>query len=266
MKHNTLNSPQGEVHYWVSGEGEQVILFTHGVTMDHGLFQYQVEYFSGRYKVICWDVPAHGLSRPYQGFSLKSSARELVNILDQEGIQQAHLVGQSMGGYIIQIAAADYPSRALTLTAVDSSPVHPDYYSGLDRWLLAITPSLLRLYPYGYLIRLIAKQIALTETAQAYALKTLQGLTKEEIARIMQVVYQGVFQYARETPLPQPVLVVYGQSDRTGKVVSYSKRWAQMEQRELRVIPDAAHNANMDNPGAFNQVLEAFLRNQQVPG
>ena len=101
----------------------------------------------------------------------------LVNILKAENIKQAHLAGQSMGGYIIQIAALNYPDMVRSLVSVDSSPVQPSYYSALDMRLLSITPCLLRLYPYKFLIRLMAKQVALTPSAQAYALETRMRLS-----------------------------------------------------------------------------------------
>ena len=260
MKHKTIQSKQGIIHYWVAGDSADCILFTHGATMDHGLFQPQMDYFAARYKVISWDVPLHGQSRPYQGFSLQHAANALTLLLDAEHISKAHLVGQSMGGYIIQIATLDYPDRALSLTVVDSSPIQASYYSKIDKWLLSITPPLLRLYPYKALIKAIATQVALTDSAQSYALETLQGLTKAEIATILEKVYQGVQVYNYDFQLPLPILIVYGESDNTGKVQSYCKQWAQHEQRTLKVIPHAAHNANMDNPAAFNPILDDFLQ------
>ena len=257
--HRKITSQRGDIHYWVEGQGRDCILFTHGATMDHGLFRYQVEYFSKNFKVINWDVPAHGLSRPYRDFSMLGAARELVKILDAESVKKAHLVGQSMGGYIGQLAGLEFPERVLSLTAVDSSPIQTSYYSALDNWLLSITPALLRLYPYGYLVNLISKQIALRQEAQSYALETLQNLTKDEITKIMGAVYGGFENILRDFRLPMPILIVYGAADRTGKVQSYCNEWARRENHPLKVIPDAAHNANMDNPEAFNKILTEFL-------
>ncbi len=117
MKHKIKFGENGSVHYWLKGQGDQCIVFTHGATMDHGLFQHQIECFAQQYKVIVWDVPLHGQSRPYNGFSLQKAASELIGILDAEIIEKAHLVGQSMGGYIIRIVARDHPERVLSLTA-----------------------------------------------------------------------------------------------------------------------------------------------------
>ena len=259
MDPKILDTPSGQIHYWIAGQGEQTIFFTHGATMDHGMFREQAEYFSNQSQVISWDVPAHGLSRPFPDFSLQGAAEAIFKILDQEGIQKAHLVGQSMGGYISQIASRDNPQRVASLVALDSSPMQPSYYSTLDTWLLSITPALLRLYPYRYLIKTIAKGIVLKEAARKYVLETLEGYTKNEIAEILDVVYQGLEQYGEEGPLSVPVLIVCGEEDKTGKVKSYSRRWAANENRELVWIPNAGHNANQDQPGEFNRILEDYL-------
>lgn len=262
MDHNVISGIYGSVHYWIAGQGEKCIVFTHGATMDHGLFQYQVEHFASQFKVIVWDVPMHGCSRPYDGFTLQKAAQELIGILDAESVNKAHLVGQSMGGYIGQLVARDYPERVESLIIVDSSPMQPFYYSKLDNWLLAITPSLLRLYPYKFLISAIAKSIAVREVSQQYALETLKGYSKTEIADIMSTVYQGVQDYQQEEALPVPILIVYGEADRSGKVQTYSKQWAEKEGRSLRVISQASHNSNMDNPDEFNQIVDEFLEKQ----
>ena len=210
--------------------------------------------------MILWDVPGHGLSRPYQGFTLQKAAGELIAVLDAEGVDQAHLVGQSMGGYISQIAARDHPERVMSLTAVGSSPMQPSYYSALDTWLLSITPALLRLYPYETLIKTIANGVAVQGRSRSYALETLKTYSKAEIAAIMQAVYQGVKAYGQDSALKMPILIVVGEADRTGRVQSYCRQWAQREQRPLEMIPDASHNANMDNPADFNRILETFLQ------
>ncbi|MGD1843046.1 MAG: alpha/beta fold hydrolase [Thermonemataceae bacterium] len=259
MQHKTLSTPDGTIHYWRSAPKASCILFTHGALMDHGLFQSQVDFFAEKYTVIAWDVPAHGQSRPFGKFTLQKAANALIHILDTEKVTKVHLVGQSMGGYIAQIAAREVPERILSLTAVGSSPIQPQYYSKLDMWLLSITPFLLRLYPYNYLIKTIAKQVSTTKAGQSYALETLKKLSKPEIVNIMRGVYEGVKAYSQNNTLPIPVLITLGDLDKSGKVATYCEAWAAKENRPLQVINNAAHNANMDNAVAFNEILDEFL-------
>lgn len=262
MGNRVLNTTRGQVSYQIDGTSGETLVFTHGATMDHGMFSSQVEFFSDRFRTITWDVPGHGHSRPYRDFTLQNAADDLFAILDQEGIERAHLVGQSMGGYIVQICAFDNPERVATLTTIGSSPIAATYLTRMDRFLLSITPSILRMYPYTYLVSTIASQISVTPAGKQYALDTLRGLTKAEIARIMQMVYEGIAGYTEDIPRQIPVLITYGEKDVTGKVAEYSQNWAEKGNHALMVIPRAAHNANMDNPGFFNQALLEFIQDK----
>jgi len=259
MNHKTISTNRGIVHYWVDGDADKTILFTHGANMDHGMFHQQTAHFAKNYKVISWDVPAHGLSRPYKDFSLQHAADDLIQILDAEHTGQAHLAGQSMGGYISQIAALKYPDRVRSLTSVDSSPIQLSYYTKMDRWLLAINPALVLFYPHKYLIKTIAAGTGLDQAVQSYALEVLKTLTTSEIAFIMDRVYKGLRPYKQDHRLNCPILIVYGERDTIRKMKEYGEHWAKREDRELKVIPGAGHNANQDKPVEFNQVLEGFL-------
>ena len=249
----------GIIRYWIQGSGKDTIVFSHGATVDHGLFEYQIDAFANDYTVIVWDAPAHGDSRPFEGFTLRLAADSLVGILDKESKAKAHLVGQSMGSYVSAIAARFHNERVSSLTVVDGSPVFPSYFNGMDRWLLRITPGILRMYPYKTMLRQIANGIAKTDYGKAYAMRALSRHSKEEIASIMGAVYQGVLEYPDDNRLEVPTLIVFGSEDKTGKVQSYSRKWAERDAIPLRVIDGASHNANMDQPDEFNAVLSEFL-------
>ena len=102
MEHKQMTASGGIVYYWVdrAGMNSDCIVFTHGVTADHTMFEKQVRFFSGKYTLILWDVPLHGLSRPYHGFSYRDTADILYSILRKEKIEKAVLVGMSMGLFI----------------------------------------------------------------------------------------------------------------------------------------------------------------------
>ena len=259
MRQAILAGPFGNISYWISGNGEDCLVFTHGATMDHGLFVPQIEHFEHRWKVIVWDVPAHGQSRPYYPFSLNDAANRMAEILDAEDITDAHLVGQSMGGYISQIFCKRYPGRVRSLTTIGSTPLSNTYYSRLDRWLLSIAPGVLKLMPHSYLIKAIANQVAITPQAKDYARSSVQTYSTKEIAVIMKGVYDAVRSFGDEAIAPPAMLITHGDQDRTGKVQSYCRSWSEAEGWPLVVIKNAAHNCNMDNPEEFNRVFLGFL-------
>jgi pimeloyl-ACP methyl ester carboxylesterase len=55
-------------------------------------------------------------------YCLDDLTRDAVAVLDGHGVRKAHVVGLSMGGFIGQLLALDYPDRVLTLTLIMPSP------------------------------------------------------------------------------------------------------------------------------------------------
>ena len=53
-------------------------------------------------------------------YSVEDLADDAVGVLDGHGIDRAHIVGMSLGGYLAQLVALKYPGRALTLTLIAS--------------------------------------------------------------------------------------------------------------------------------------------------
>jgi len=79
---------------------------------------------TGRY-VIRFDNRDVGRSIAYEPgnsqYTVIDMADDAVGVLDAYGIDQAHIVGMSLGGMIAQIIAIKHPSRVLTLTLIASS-------------------------------------------------------------------------------------------------------------------------------------------------
>ncbi|MGK0470308.1 MAG: pimeloyl-ACP methyl ester carboxylesterase [Candidatus Azotimanducaceae bacterium] len=59
-------------------------------------------------------------------YTLDDMAADSVGLLEQLGIEQAHICGASMGGMIAQLVACNYPTKALSLTSIMSSSGNPD--------------------------------------------------------------------------------------------------------------------------------------------
>src|SRR4051794_27276975 len=54
-------------------------------------------------------------------YTLSDMANDSVGVLDHLGIEQAHIVGASMGGMIAQRVAIEHPERTLSLTSIMSN-------------------------------------------------------------------------------------------------------------------------------------------------
>ncbi|HEX5980806.1 MAG TPA: alpha/beta hydrolase [Thermoleophilaceae bacterium] len=81
---------------------------------------------SGRF-VIRYDNRDTGRSTGYEpgtaSYTSDDMAGDAIRVLDERGVQRAHVVGMSMGGGIAQLVALDHPDRVLSLTAISTSAI-----------------------------------------------------------------------------------------------------------------------------------------------
>src|SRR5678815_2118182 len=87
------------------------LVFIHAFPLDSEMWQSQVEFFSGRYRVITPDVIGFGSSQPPRSWAMPQMGAEVATLLDSLEIEKCTLVGLSMGGYISLPFTLANPSR-----------------------------------------------------------------------------------------------------------------------------------------------------------
>ena len=261
MIQKQFKTENGNITYWINNCPKQdyALVFLHGLTADHTLFEKQISYFEECFRVLCWDAPAHGESRPYLNFSYHNAAKQLKDILEQEKIRKAVFIGQSMGGYVIQTFLKYYPELAIGFVGIDTTPFGLSYYSNSDKWWLRQIEWMSHCYPYKALVKAIAKSCTCTQYAYENMLTALWKYSKQEVCHLMGMGYSGFLEENCDLVLEIPVLILVGENDRTGKVRQYCKAWQEKTGYPLYVIKNAAHNSNIDNYEQVNNEIENFI-------
>ncbi|MCM1236723.1 MAG: alpha/beta hydrolase [Ruminococcus flavefaciens] len=236
------------------------MLFLHGLTADHTMFEKQCDFFSGSYNIVAWDAPAHGKSRQYKEFTYQNAVEVLKQILDKHKINSVIMIGQSMGGYIAQSFLSRYPSMVLAFVAIDTTPYGDMYYSKSDQWWLRQIEWMSRLYPLNAMKKAIAKQVSVSKNGYENMLSMLSPYTKKELCHLMGIGYAGFLNDNSNLSIKCPVMILLGDKDKTGKVQKYNKLWAKNTGFPLILIKNAAHNSNVDNPEAVNYAIEKFIQ------
>ena len=170
MQKKIIEDSIGNIVYWKSDIfdlSRDTLFFLHGLTADHTMFEQQFYFFEDAYNIIAWDAPAHGESRPYSRFTYENAANGLKRILDECGVSNVVLIGQSMGGYITQSFICRYPEMAKAFVSIDSTP-YGDYYSKSDKWWLRQIEWMSKLFPEKLLKSSMAKQNALTDEVNPF--------------------------------------------------------------------------------------------------
>jgi len=114
----------GETVYAYTGAkplvaGQRAVLFIHGAANDHSVWALQSRYFAHHgFNVLALDLPGHGKSTGPARASIQDMAGWVLRVLDAAGIDQAVLVGHSMGSLIALEAAASAPQRVEKLALI----------------------------------------------------------------------------------------------------------------------------------------------------
>jgi pimeloyl-ACP methyl ester carboxylesterase len=240
-------------------ENADVIVFSHGLLMDHEMFAPQVAALQDRWRCITWDERAHGATETTtEDFSYWDSASDLLGLLDHVGVKHAVLAGMSQGGFLSQRAALTAPDRVRALILIDtqSGPEDPQarvaYDQLIETWatsdeapqeILDIVAAIILGDNWSGTPAWQDKWRKVTPDHLRQAYNTL--VTREDIT-------------PRLSELAIPTLVVHGELDAAIDVPK-AQALADALGGKLEVIQGAGHAANLTHPEPSNQAIEAFL-------
>jgi len=262
MPHVTVDNIR--FFYDEAGAGTPVV-FLHGFTLDHRMWQPQVEFFADRFRVICPDARGHGKSDvTLTGYSRAHRVQDLAGLVDKLNIDRFHLVGLSMGGSTAIGFALEQPERLRTLTVVSSGAAG----YGVGRKI-------------GRLDQIAKEQSveAALEKWRAWSLawyKEDRAELKMFLDKIMSG-YTGATwrdplrgQYPREDDLSRvhrikvPTAIFAGKLDKVFEELA-AKLHDRISGSRLLIYPGTGHMLNLEQPDRFNHDLASFLGENSQP-
>jgi len=120
----------------VPNPADPAILMVHGAGCDATIWQQQTRYLAHRgMQAIAVDLPGHGKSAGEPLATVVDQADWLVRFMDSCGVEEATLVGHSMGAFIVLEAAARLGNRCRSLVLMGAAltmPVHPQLLADAD--------------------------------------------------------------------------------------------------------------------------------------
>src|SRR6187397_1617906 len=108
-----INYKENRVVYDDIGNGSPVILI-HGFGQESQVWDIQAKELKTKWRLLIPDLPGSGRSpKGNPNWSMEELAEVIKAILDSEKINQAVIIGHSMGGYITLAFVEKYPGNAL---------------------------------------------------------------------------------------------------------------------------------------------------------
>ena len=266
MKTDTILLSTGvTLEYQLVGPPEAPVLcFVHGVGAALEQFQRQVEYFSGRYRVLRLSHRGHGrsgeppTSEP-EAYTPRALADDLRALLGELGIDTLHFVGNSLGGLVgYELLKTRQPALLSFTTFGTTAELHTPK---VKYWMLVGSIRL-----FGTLFGNSAMASLLERTGsrdrEVGALLKRMFLCARQDALTLLARSIANYDY---TPVlcttGVPVLLIRGELDKEINAALSSTLEAIDTLPEGRVVTlaDAGHYANLEQPDEFNRVLESFL-------
>lgn len=244
-----------------SGQGPRTVILLHGLfgmARNLGVVQRAI---ADRYRVLAMDLRNHGDSPHAPGMTYPELAADVAETMRAHGVEQAAVIGHSMGGKTAMMLALTEPALVERLLVADIAPApNPpsfDDYAAAMR-AIPLTPGLTRTEAEAALAGVVPEA-----SLRAFLLQNLR-LGAEPAWRI------GLEHIIAGMPdiLDWPVRTVTYEG-RTLFVAGETSPYIRDEHRpairalfprsRVVTLKGAGHWLHADNPGGFNQVVEAFL-------
>ncbi len=111
------------LHVCDSQKGEKCVVLLHGYLENMLVWEEFASLLYQKVRVVTLDLPGHGISEVKgEVHTMEYLADTVVLMLDALEIEQAVLVGHSMGGYVALAAAERHPERLAGLVLLSSTP------------------------------------------------------------------------------------------------------------------------------------------------
>lgn len=106
------------LHYEDTGSGVPIV-FVHEFGGDHRSWEPQVRHFSRHHRCVTFAArgyPPSDVPESDQAYSQENAVHDIISVMNACGMDRAHIVGLSMGGFAALHFGLMFPARALSLT------------------------------------------------------------------------------------------------------------------------------------------------------
>jgi pimeloyl-ACP methyl ester carboxylesterase len=257
------------IYYEISGEGEPLVLIS---GLGYGLWQWHkmIPQLAEHFKVIAFDNRGAGnTDKPPGPYSAKMMADDTAGLLKAIDVNQAIVVGHSMGGFIAQELTLSYPELVSKLVLTSTNFGGPNH--------IPVTPEAM-----AVLMDQTGDPVERVRRGAAVAFN--QGFDKDHPE-----VVEEITQYRLSEPVPQdayqaqlavglgllsieacfenrlsevavPTYIIFGAGDRVTPPGNAELLAEKIPDSTVHILPDVGHLFTMENPDLAAKTLIDLLK------
>jgi pimeloyl-ACP methyl ester carboxylesterase len=253
-----------QLYYEIEGDGEPVVLIP-GFAAGRWIWFRQIGDLSRQFRVITFDPRGvSGSDKPEGSQTIGLLADDVAHLLQTIGVESAHVVGASFGGFVAQEFALKYPSMTRKLVLCCTSFGGPNHVAPAPETLMALASTkgldseermranLLLAFSPEYVRRRVADVDEIVRLREA----------NEVPEHIYLSQWQAAMNFNAESRVEQidrPTLVLSGDKDVIVPVQNSRNLAAKIRGAELSICAGGSHTFFIEQAGEFNSVVSEFL-------
>jgi len=256
-----------ELYYEIHGEDQPLVLIS---GLGYSLWQWHrmVPILADDFQVITFDNRGVGQSdKPEGPYTVQMLAADTVGLLGALGIEKAIVVGHSMGGFIAQAIALDFPRWVAKLVLCSTNfggPHHVPVTAEAMKVLTDVTSDPLTRFKNGLVV----------STAPGWVEKNPELIKSWVEWRVANPIEPAAYQAqlaiglsllpeaaAFESRLPQikvPTLILFGEYDQVVPSANANLLAKQIAGSQIFILPDAGHFFPIEVPEAASRAIIEF--------
>ncbi len=236
-----------------------VLLLLHAAMGHSGRYYAWVPKLSRQYRVVRMDLRGHGKSQvpgPDPALTMARLVDDTAELLDHLGCADAHIVGNSAGGYVAQNLAMRSPERVRSLMLFGSTPGLK--HSQAATWLPRVAKEGLR----NFLADTIADRFPVERTDPRHIEWFLDEAAKNDVPFIARFIgLMTTLDWSdRLAEIKCPTLVVYPGAETVGTTRAYDAMRERIPDVEMVAYHGMPHNICDSLPDRCVEDVLAFLR------
>lgn len=252
MEKVNVNSIQ--LAYERRGRGAPLVLL-HGFPLDHHLWDEIVPLLEDTFDIITPDLRGFGSSTMIDvPHTMDDYASDIASLLDHLNIQQAAIVGHSMGGYVALAFARLYPNRVRGLGLVSSQVLAdaPERKEGRYKSAADVEAN-----GIGSVVDSMTPKFTSDEKLQAYARASMERQPPTAYIGALKAMAERMDSTSLLASFHFPVVVIHGDADSLIPVDRAREVKAALPQAHVVEIPGSGHMPMME---AKEKTAEALKR------
>ncbi len=253
------------LHYETAGDGPPLVLIA-GLASDGASWAPVTPHLTSHAKVILPDNRGCGQTRAKQSeVTIEAIADDIIALLNHLEIEQANILGHSMGGVIAMTIAARRPDRLRRLVLSATTPEVPprarsiietlvslreagapeeDWYRAFFHWLFHP--------PFFESEAAVGAAIAM---ARAYPHAQSPGDMRRQVDALRD--YDAS---ALPAQIEAETLILAGEGDLLFPPQAIAENFRPLKNCRIEIIADAAHSLQWDQPESFARAVVQFLK------